>query len=95
MAKVIQTRFPAGSTSEIWGKSSAGPSRLRHSVLKCTDVLDCSAASPLLGFIQELSEDRPSEVVGQSAGHIVSDEAFDDGLSEGGRAVFNPYTAHV
>lgn len=45
--------------------------------------LDCVAASPLLGFIQELSEDRPSEVVGQSAGHVVSDEAFDDGLPEG------------
>lgn len=49
-------------------------------------MLDCIAASPLLGFIQELSEDRPSEVVGQSAGHVVSDEAFDDGLSEGGSA---------
>lgn len=38
--------------------------------------------SPLLDFVQELSENRPSEVTGQTAGHIISDEGFNDSLSE-------------
>lgn len=76
MAKVIQTRLPAVSFGVRIQQLSLLSTHEMHR-------LDCVAASPLLGFIQELSEDRPSEVVGQSAGHVVSDEAFDDGLSEG------------
>lgn len=38
--------------------------------------------SPLLDFVEELSKNRASEVAGQTAGHVVSDEGLDDGLSE-------------
>lgn len=35
---------------------------------------------PLLDFVQELPENRLSEVIGQTVGYIVSDEGFYDGL---------------
>lgn len=37
---------------------------------------------PLLDFVQELSENRASEVAGQTPRHIVFDEGFNHGLSE-------------
>lgn len=37
---------------------------------------------PLLDFVQELPENRLSEVIGQTVCHIVSDEGFYDSLSE-------------
>lgn len=40
--------------------------------------------SPLLDFVKELSKNRASEVVRQTAGHVVSYEGLDDGLSEEG-----------
>lgn len=39
-------------------------------------------ASPLLDFVKELSENRASEVAGQTLRHIVFDEGFNHGLSE-------------
>lgn len=44
--------------------------------------------SPLLDFVQELPEHRPSEVVWQSAGPVVFDEGFNDSLSEGGNGIY-------
>lgn len=38
--------------------------------------------SPLLDFVKELSKNGASEVAGQTARHVVSDEGLDDGLSE-------------
>lgn len=35
---------------------------------------------PLLDFVQELPENRLSEVIWQTVGHIVSDEGFYDSL---------------
>lgn len=35
---------------------------------------------PLLGFVQELPENRLSELIGQTVGHIVLDEGFYDSL---------------
>lgn len=35
---------------------------------------------PLLGFVQELPENRLSKVIGQTVGYIVSDEGFYDSL---------------
>lgn len=35
---------------------------------------------PLLDFVQELPENRLSEVIGQTVGHIVSDEGFHNSL---------------
>lgn len=43
--------------------------------------------SPLLGFVKKLPENRSSEVVWQTARHVVFDEGFDDGLSERGSAI--------
>lgn len=47
-------------------------------------ILDCTVRSPLLDSVQELPEDRPPEAVGQTAGHVVFDEGFDDSLSDRG-----------
>lgn len=41
---------------------------------------DFVVSSPLLDFIQELPENRPSEVVWQTARYVVFDEGFNDGL---------------
>lgn len=50
-------------------------------ILKCLDF-KCNVASPLLDFVQELSENRASEVAGQTPRHIVFDEGFNHSLSE-------------
>lgn len=41
---------------------------------------DFFVSSPLLDFIQELPENRPPEVVWQTARYVVFDEGFNDGL---------------
>lgn len=45
-------------------------------------VFNSAMLSPLLDFVQELPEDRLSEVVWQTAGHVVFDEGFNDSLQE-------------
>lgn len=50
-------------------------------ILKRLDF-KCSVASPLLDFVKELSENRASEVAGQTPRHIVFDEGFNHSLSE-------------
>jgi len=47
-------------------------------------MLDEMMFSPLLDLVQELSENRASEVVWQTAAHVVFDEGFNDSLSERG-----------
>lgn len=44
---------------------------------------------PLLDFVQELPENRLSEVIGQSVGHIVSNEGIYDSLSGKKKQILN------
>lgn len=57
-----------------------------------------SMVLPLLDFVQELPENRLSEVIGQTVGHIVSYEGFYDSLERKKGNVscnFSTYTAET
>lgn len=62
-----------------------------HTLFELVLNLDWIMVSPLLDFVQELPENRTSEVVWQTAGHIVFGEGFNDRLLERGIKFVNTF----